>query len=124
MLTRCTNPNNTHFHNYGGRGITVCDRWKTFENFYTDMGDKPEGMSIDRIDNDKGYSLENCRWATRTEQTRNRKLTRIIEFNGQKRCVAEWAELMGISYKILRNRLDKKWSIEKALTFAVAARYL
>jgi hypothetical protein len=73
MLQRCLNPRNPGFHNYGGRGIIVCKRWHKFENFYADMGDPPDGLTLDRKDNDKGYSPQNCKWSTRLEQVHNRR---------------------------------------------------
>ena len=75
MKDRCLNPNYKGYHNYGGRGITVCDRWMKFENFYADMGEKPDGMQIDRINNDGNYTPENCHWATPAENSRNRQNT-------------------------------------------------
>lgn len=73
MLERCRSPNNWKYKDYGGRGITVCEQWYSFVNFYNDMGDRPEGTTIDRIDNDLGYYKENCKWSTPTEQALNRR---------------------------------------------------
>ena len=115
MVHRCTNTNSTIFKHYGGRGITVCDRWLEFQNFYSDMGSRPEGMSIDRIDNNKGYSPENCRWATMKEQCRNRRSNHVIEFNGQKKCLTEWANIFGINRSTLYERLNK-FPVDIALT--------
>lgn len=77
MWTRCTSTKHKQFNDYGGRGITVCDAWQSFDEFLKDMGERPAGRTIDRIDNDKGYSGGNCRWATRAEQARNKRTTRI-----------------------------------------------
>lgn len=75
IIQRCTNPNNSAFHNYGSRGITVCDRWLDFENFYADMGDRPEGLTIERVANDGDYEPSNCIWATRSTQQRNHRVS-------------------------------------------------
>jgi hypothetical protein len=119
MRSRCLKPENPAFPDYGGRGITVCDRWKdSFENFLADMGECPEGMSLDRYpDNDGHYEPGNCRWATAKEQARNRRNSRTLEFNGQRRTVAEWSEQTGISQQTIGQRIDRRgWSVERALT--------
>lgn len=117
MRLRCTEPSNAAYPDYGGRGITICDRWlNSPENFMADMGQKPTAKhEIDRIDNDKGYEPGNCRWALRKENDRNRRSNRFVEFEGQTKTVAEWCELLGIRGDTLRWRLNKGWSIEMAL---------
>ncbi|MCK5601423.1 hypothetical protein KAR91_06135 [Candidatus Pacearchaeota archaeon] len=116
MLQRCNNPKGPAYHNYGGRGIKVCDRWLKFENFLCDMGERPEGMSIEREDNDKGYELGNCKWATVKEQSRNRRTNRRLTYNGETKTVVEWSETVGISAGIIGSRLYAGWTIERALT--------
>jgi hypothetical protein len=117
MNSRCTNPNLKEYPNYGGRGIKVCERWKSFENFIADMGVRPDGYSIDRINNDGDYEPSNCRWATTKQQLNNRRNSRILELNGERKTVAEWADHLGVKYDLIRNRVDRYgWSIERALT--------
>lgn len=110
MVARCTNPNTDQYPRYGGRGITVCERWLTFENFHEDMGERPKGMTIDRINNDKGYSPSNCRWSTRQDQARNRTSNRVLSIDNHTACVAEWAEISGTpAYRIIQ-RLRRGWT--------------
>lgn len=104
MLTRCYNPASTGYHNYGGRGISVCERWRSFENFLADMGERPSGMSIDRIDNDGNYEPSNCRWATRSEQTRNRRSTRYFETPVGPMLAGDIAAIAGIDRKTVYYR--------------------
>ena len=120
MRTRCENPKTPAFKHYGGRGIAVCDRWKTFENFFEDMGTRPtESHSIDRIDNNVGYELLNCRWATSTEQNRNRRDNRIFNVNGIEACLAEHCERLNLKYKTVHRRLVSGKSIEEALNVTI-----
>lgn len=120
MLQRCENPNSQAYENYGGRGIKVCDEWHTFEKFFADMGDRPKGFSIDRIDVNGNYCKENCRWVVSKVQNNNKRNNRHIEFNGETHTLGEWAEKLGVEWTILRNRIDYyNWSIEKALTTPV-----
>ena len=107
MKNRCTNSNNPAYKNYGERGITVCERWNKFENFLADMGEKPKGLTIERTDNNSGYSPENCYYATTKEQNRNTRRNRIIKYDGREQCLAAWAEEIGISRESLGHRLKK-----------------
>jgi len=120
MVTRCTNPNYPRFADYGGRGITVCDRWLRFEGFLEDMGERPKGTTINRKHNNLGYCPENCEWATVKEQANNQRSNRLLTHNGRTQTMAQWAEELGMSYDTLRGRLDKlNWSLEKALATPV-----
>lgn len=114
MIDRCVNPNNKRFARYGGRGITVCERWRnSFSAFLQDMGERPEGKSIDRINNDGNYEPGNCRWATRKEQQNNLHNNLVIEFNGVRRTIHEWADVTGIKTNTLRRRLASQWPLEQ-----------
>jgi hypothetical protein len=99
MRQRCTNPDDAAYQDYGGRGITICSQWDDFAVFLADMGPRPTGTSLDRRDNEKGYSPENCRWATKQEQVRNRRTTLFYEYDGQKLPLQTWAEHFGVSYQ-------------------------
>jgi hypothetical protein len=121
MLGRCRNPNDPMFQHYGGRGIQVCDRWQRFETFLSDMGPRPQAMSLERLDNTVGYTPENCKWATQTEQNRNRSITRWITFNGVTMCLTEWAQQLGMTKQALTKRLND-WPLERALTTPIDTR--
>lgn len=118
MRTRCSNPIQTGYENYGGRGIKVCDRWSSFELFLEDMGVPPNTRSqIDRIDVNGNYEPSNCRWVDVKENCRNKRTNNIIEFNGEKLCITDWASRIGITYQALSRRINiLGWPIEKALT--------
>lgn len=118
LLGRCRNPKDKSYVYYGARGIICCDRWLKFENFLTDMGEPPtKNHSIDRIDNNSGYYKENCRWATRKQQIRNRSNNRVITHNNTTQCLSAWAEEYGIRYGLLWLRIVRYgWPIGKALT--------
>lgn len=116
MRKRCSNPRASGYEYYGGRGITVCERWSAFDLFLKDMGPRPTGKSIDRIDSNKGYFPENCRWSTTKEQNRNLRTNKIVSFNGKSLCISAWAEQLLMKPNTLAKRLLAGWSIEKALT--------
>ena len=116
MLRRCTNPTATDYSRYGGRGITVCERWLRFETFFADMGPRAAGRTLERIDNEKGYEPLNCRWATTTEQNRNKRTNVILEWQGRRLTLAEWAEHLGADRTTLEKRLQAGWSLERTLS--------
>jgi hypothetical protein len=116
MRTRCRNPKNEEFKNYGGRGIIVCERWAVFENFLTDMDEVPPGLTIERTDNNGNYQPGNCRWASNQEQQNNKRNNRRIEFRGEVFTIAQWAKRLGLPDSSLRKRLGRGWSVERALT--------
>lgn len=116
MKSRCYYKNNVRFKNYGGRGITVCQRWMKFENFYKDMGAPPSvDHSINRINNNGNYNSNNCRWALAIEQANNRNNNRVIKFNGVNKTVSQWAREKNITKECLKYRLDAGWNIYDAL---------
>lgn len=116
MHQRCENPNNKDYKNYGGRGITVCEEWLKFENFLEDMGEAPKGLQIDRINNNGDYCKENCRWATRKEQARNKRNNHYETYNNETKCLPIWSEEFGINYSTLKSRLRRGSSMEEAIT--------
>lgn len=119
MKNRTTNPNNSHYQSYGGRGIKVCDEWlNSFETFLADMGEPPEGMSIDRIDNDGDYSKGNCQWATSHEQSRNRSDNVYLTANGETKIISDWAAGIGCTVNAIKKRLDRGWPVEAAVSIA------
>ena len=116
-IDRCSNPNAPQWPIYGARGITVCKRWrKSFEAFLADMGKRPPGTTLDRIDTDGHYEPGNCRWATPKEQALNRRNTRLITAFGVTRTVAEWAAVQGLTLHTLNHRLYRGWTVERALS--------
>lgn len=116
MIQRCTNPNCPEYVWYGKRGILVCEEWKDFANFLVDMGERPAGTSIDRINVNLGYFKDNCRWANAEVQANNTRRNEFITYNGETKTIAEWARTKGLKYDVLYSRLKKYgWNVEKAL---------
>jgi hypothetical protein len=117
MRQRCTNPNAPNYNNYGARGITVCERWKKFSNFWQDMGPVPSPQhTLNRKDNNKGYFPENCEWAPPERQQNNRRNNVFIEAFGKRQTIAQWARAKGLSRDMIRHRiLVMKMSPEEAL---------
>jgi hypothetical protein len=122
MRQRCNRDSHKSFENYGGRGVTVCARWDDYAKFLEDMGERPDGMSLGRIDNDKPYEPNNCRWETPTQQARNRRSTYWVLAFGQKRPLVEWSEAFGVRADTIKWRLTKGMSAEQAVSMKPQAR--
>jgi hypothetical protein len=118
MRRRCSDRTNKSYRHYGGRGISVCSEWSdSFEAFYRDMGPRPSShLTLDRIDNNGNYEPGNCRWATYIQQARNGRHNRLLTFNGQTLCMAAWAEQIGLKLSVLKSRLHRGWTTDRALT--------
>lgn len=115
MKRRCNDPHNAKYPKYGGRGITVCERWNDFSEFLSDMGEKPTGLTLHRINNDGSYEPNNCTWADVRTQSLNKSTNRILEFKGLVATTKEWSERLGLSHVALRMRLHRGWSAAEAL---------
>ena len=118
MKSRCNNPNSSKYHLYGGKGISVCEEWeidvRIFYNWAIENSYK-KGLTLDRIDGNGNYEPSNCRWATYTQQARNSTQNHLLTYKGQTKCIYEWAEYLGISKKMLSERIRRGWSVERAL---------
>lgn len=114
MRNRCLSETNASWQHYGGRGITFCERWQDYDAFFEDLGECPDGYSLERIDNNGNYEPSNCKWVTLREQLNNQRRSRFIEFNGKRQTLSYWAEELGLSIDTLGHRL-KRLPVEKAL---------
>lgn len=124
MKSRCCNPTANNFERYGGRGIIVCDRWKSFSLFFEDMGSRPsQKHSIERIDNEGNYTPENCRWATAKEQANNTRRTVWLTYNGETRVLTDWSQHLRISKDVIKQRLRLGWTVERTLTEPVQSKF-
>lgn len=120
MVSRCTNPKDKRYERYGGRGITVCDRWLDANNFISDMtAGYEKGLKIERKNNDSGYEPSNCEWASAKTQNRNYSRNIILTFEGKSLCAADWATEIGISEKVIYDRIARGWSTIRTLTTKV-----
>ena len=124
LKQRCNNPNNISYKNYGARGITFPEKWATFSGFYEDMKDNyNKGLTIDRIDNNKSYSKDNCRWLSRKQQNNNKRSNIVITFKNRTLPLALWAEKIGMSFDVIRSRWYRGFPIEKILSTTKFHRY-
>jgi len=116
MIRRCHNPRDNMYHHYGARDIKVCERWHDYYNFKSDMFPRPDGMTLERINNEEGYCPENCRWASQLDQCNNRRNSNRQTINGTTKTVSEWCRHYGISSSAVYQRLGRGWDIKSALT--------
>lgn len=124
MKARCLNPLSNQYADYGGRGIKICDRWLEFENFLADMGERPVGMSIGRIDNNGNYELGNCRWETSEDQCKNTRRSLFLTYKNETRILSDWAKYLNIKSATLQARIARGWSVERAFTESVYGKSL
>ena len=123
MISRCYTPSNNLFHRYGARGITVCDEWRdSFQAFADDMGERPEGTTLDRINNDLGYGPENCRWIDMAAQGNNRGNNHWITINGESKTISQWARHVGTRPSLINTRIYKGWSEHDAVLIPLGGR--
>lgn len=115
MIQRCTNPKHRDYKRYGGRGISVCERWLTFSNFLADMGEKPKGATIERRDNDGRYEKRNCRWAGGIDQANNKSNNRVLQYDGKRMTLAQWSRELGIPQATLSDRLQRGYPVHRVL---------
>lgn len=124
MKQRCQNHNSPYFKNYGGRGIKIDERWLDFKNFLSDMGHPPPGLTLERINNNGNYEPGNCKWATRKEQNNNRRDNWLVSVDGETRMISEWANIIGMNQATFRKRLDRGWTIQRAMNQKVQIHHL
>lgn len=116
MRGRCRNPKNSDYKDYGGRGISVCERWEDFAAFLADMGSRPDRTTLDRIDVNGDYTPENCRWANAKQQANNKRSNHLIEMNGETRTLQSWCTQFGLEPSKVRYRLKRGWPLVKAFS--------
>ena len=115
MLQRCDNPKNPGYYMYGAVGISVCEEWSVFENFFTDMGPRPDGTSLDRIDSKGDYCKDNCKWSTPQEQANNTSRNRYLTIDGVTHTYAQWGRVVGVQSRVISYRIRRGWSPEEAV---------
>lgn len=116
IILRCRNPSNPAYKYYGGRGIKVCDRWKTFDNFHADMGERPQNCVIDRINNEGDYAPSNCRWVDLKTSSRNKRCVLKITIGNDSKTIKEWCDVFGVKYITAKKRIDSGWIPSVAVT--------